>query len=111
MLQLAPTRGYSVFLPVTIWCSFIPSIFQLIMEVLLQGLDGVVVYLKDILRTRRSRKEHLQRLEEILKQLQDAGLREKRDKCRFMGKDVMYLGHRIFAQGLQPTKDNMRLFR
>ena len=50
------------------------AIFQWVMEELLQGLDGVVVYLDDILITRKRRKEHLQRLEEVLKRLQDAGL-------------------------------------
>ena len=51
------------------------------MEELLQGLEGVVVYLDDILIMGRSRKEHLMHLEEVLKRLQDAGLRVKRDSA------------------------------
>ena len=67
-----------------------------------------MVYLDDILIMGRSRKEHLQRLEEVLKRLQDAGLRVKRDKCRFIEKEVIYLGHIISAQGLQPTKNKVK---
>ena len=86
-----------------------PAGFQQVMEELLQGIDGVVVvYLDDILIMGRSRKEHLQRLEEVLKQLQDAGLRVKRDKSRFMKKEIIYLRHLISAQGLQPTKDKVK---
>ena len=84
-----------------------PGIFQL-MEELLQGLEGVVVYLDDTLITGGSRKEHLQHLEEVLKRFQDAGLRVKRDKCRFMEEEVTYLGHRISGQGLHPTEDKVK---
>ena len=32
----------------------------------------------------------------------------KRDKYRFMKKEVIYRGHRICAQELQPTKDKLK---
>ena len=43
-----------------------PVIFQRIMESLLQGIPGVVVYLDDILVAGSSTEEHLQRLKEVL---------------------------------------------
>ena len=52
-----------------------PAIFQRVMESLLQGLSGVVVYLDDILVTGRTEEEHLSRLEEVLTRLEQAGLR------------------------------------
>ena len=35
--------------------------------------------------------------------MSDAGLRLKREKCCFMKAEVIYLGHKIDAEGLHPT--------
>ena len=77
------------------------------MENLLQGIDGVVVYLDNILVTRKSHDQHLKRLEEVLKRLAEAGLRLKRDKCQFMVPSVQYLGVIIDAEGIHPTTDRV----
>ena len=42
-----------------------------------------------------SEETHLETLEEVLSQLEKAGLRFKREKCEFMTPPVMYLGHKI----------------
>ena len=65
-----------------------PGIFQRMMENLLRGIVKVVVYLDDILITGTSEEDHLSTLEEVLKRLQDAGLRLKR--------------YKIDAEGLHP---------
>ena len=80
-----------------------PAIFQRIMETLLQGLQGVCVYLDDILVTGRTAEEHLHNLEEVLKRLEEAGMRLKKDKCAFLLSQVEYLGHVISQQGLHPS--------
>ena len=54
-----------------------PSIFQRIMDSLLQGLKHVIVYLDDILITSTTYEEHLKNLEEVLERLQNAGLQVK----------------------------------
>ena len=56
-----------------------PAVFR-VMENLLQGLKYVAVYLGDILITGRSRAEHLETLEEVLKRLEKAGMRLKKSK-------------------------------
>lgn len=45
----------------------LPAIFQKIMDQILQGLDGVICYLDDILIIGRDRKDHLRNLEEVLR--------------------------------------------
>ena len=55
----------------------------------------------------RSR-DHLAILEKIFSRLQNAGIRLKRSKCAFMLSSNDYLGHRISADGLKPTKEKVR---
>ena len=85
-----------------------PAIFQRIMESVLQGLPHVCVYLDDRLISGKSPQEHLVNLEEVLKRLEDAGLRLKKEKCSFLMPEVEYLGHKISREGLQPTETKVR---
>ena len=47
-----------------------PGIFQRVMDTILNGIPGVVVYLDDILVTGATAQDHLKSLEEVLKRLQ-----------------------------------------
>ena len=83
-------------------------IFQRVMDGLLQGIPGTVVYLDDILITGASPEEHLRSLEEVLRRLDRAGLRLKMEKCEFAKPLVSYLGHIIDKNGLRPLPDKVR---
>ena len=81
-----------------------PSIFQRIMENLLQGIPRVCVYLDDILVTGATEQEHLANLAQVLQRLEAAGMKLKRPKCAFLLKSVSYLGHVISAEGLHTAE-------
>ena len=81
-----------------------PSIFQRIMENLLQGIPRVCVYLDDILVTGATEQEHLANLAQVLQRLETAGMKLKRPKCAFLLKSVSYLGHVISAEGLHTAE-------
>ena len=85
-----------------------PSIFQRLMENLLQGIPGITVYVDDICVTGRTDEEHLQHLEETLKRLKTAGMRLKRAKCEFLLSSVEYLGHVISAEGLRTSDSKVK---
>ena len=71
-----------------------PALFQRVMDQILQGMEKVTCYLDDILITGNLDKEHLlKNLSEVLRRLQNHGVRLKLDKCCFMEDSVEYLGH------------------
>ncbi len=83
------------------------AIFQCSMETLLQGQEGVSVYLDNILVTGTSVPHHLENLTAVLMKLQDAGLRLNRKKCSFMHKSIEYLGHSLDSEGLHLTEEKV----
>ena len=88
-----------------------PGIFQRVIEGVLQGIDGAIVYLDDILISGTTEEQHLETLDTVLNRLNGAGLRVKKSKCEFMKPSVSYLGHQIDAQGLHPRQGKVRAIR
>ena len=85
-----------------------PATFQRMMELILRGLPWHIcmVYLDDILIYSRSFEEHLQHLEEVLSRIQRAGLKLNQRKCHFARDHVVFLGHVVSRDGLQPDPRN-----
>lgn len=77
------------------------------MENLLQGTEGVVVYLDDILVSGATEQEHMMRLEEVLGRLERAGLRVQKSKYLFGAPSVEFLGHKVDGEGLHPLADKV----
>lgn len=80
-----------------------PCIFQQSMDKLLAGIEGTCIFLDDLLITAPDRKTHLERLEQVLNRLQDAGLRLKQEKCELFKQSVEYLGFVIDKNGLHKS--------
>ena len=58
----------------------------------------------DILITGPTDAAHLANQEEVLQRLKRYGIRAKQSKCEFIKSEVVYLGHKVDAQGLHTTK-------
>ena len=84
-----------------------PGIFQRAMEQIVQGLPMVAVYFDDILVSGRTYKEARENLVTVMGRLQTAGLRLRLEKCTFMQKSCIYLGHRLDAEGIHPTNEQL----
>ncbi|GBG69829.1 hypothetical protein CBR_g4658 [Chara braunii] len=80
-----------------------PATFQCLMDkVLRHQLNRfVVVYLDDILIFSKSMEEHVKHLEEVLQVLNEAQLHLNLEKFEFGRDSVIYLGHRLSANGLE----------
>lgn len=66
------------------------------------------MYIDDVLITRKTEEKHLYTLDEVVRRLREAGLHLKKSKCVFKGSSVVYMGHRIDAEGLHPMADKLQ---
>ena len=80
-----------------------PAMLQRAMDMILQGIEGVICYIDDILVTGSTDEEWLER---VLQRLQEYERRVKKSKCEFCQPAVEYLGHQVDADGLHtvPSK-------
>ena len=92
-LTVTTHRGLYQYTRLPFGAASAPAIFQAAMEQVLQGLDGVVCFLDDMLISGKTESEHLERLDAVLQRLEQNGLRLKLTKCEFMKPSVQYVGY------------------
>ena len=88
-----------------------PAIFQRCMENLLQGCQGVSVYLDDILVTGSIVEDHLTNLDKVLSTMTKAGLTLNQAKCKFLLPSVEYLGHVIDQHGVHHSQEKVKAIK
>ena len=77
---------------------------QKMMDHILGDLEGVYVYMDDILCFTKTENEHLALIEEIFKRLDDNGLAIHKDKCLYQKTSLDFLGFHVSANGISPLK-------
>ena len=80
--------------------------YQLVLRVLQESLEFVRAYLEDLLCiSKLSLEDHLEKLEEVLGQLCDAGLKVNAEKSTFCTLEIEYLGYVLTRDGIKPQSD------
>ena len=79
-----------------------PATFQRLMENCIGDLHLTywLLYLDDIIIYSWLYEEHIVRLEAVFKKMKETGLKLSPSKCRFLCKDIKYLGHMISEKGI-----------
>jgi hypothetical protein len=86
-----------------------PDIFQGKMLELMESLEYVRAYLDDLLCiSKLSLEDHLKKLEEVLRQLCDAGLKINAAKLIFCALEIEYLGYILTRDGIKPQSNKVR---
>ena len=85
-----------------------PEIFHRAMEQIIESLEGVRVYIDDIIVWGSTLQEHNHRLIKVMERIQKFGLKLNRAKCEFAVKEIIFLGDKLTAQGVQPDKDKIK---
>jgi hypothetical protein len=86
-----------------------PDIFQAEMMKPMESLEYVRAYIDDLLCiSRESFEDHLEKLEEVLKRLRDAGLKVNADKSTFCALEIEYLGYVLSKDGIKPQSNKVQ---
>ena len=90
-----------------------PATFQRLMDHTLTGLQGteMFVYLDDIVLYASSLTEHLIKFKKLANRLREANLKLQPTKCKFLRKEVAYLGHVITEEGVKPDQNKIQAIR
>ncbi|XP_055621859.1 uncharacterized protein K02A2.6-like [Toxorhynchites rutilus septentrionalis] len=84
------------------------ELFQKVMETVVAGLDGIVVYLDDIVVSGRSKAEHDRCLQALLDRFKSFDILLNLEKCRFSVKKLEFLGHELSINGIRPTDSRIQ---
>jgi hypothetical protein len=88
-----------------------PATFQRLMNQVLLGLQGLqcFVYLDDVVIYGKDSKDHFFKLHNILDRLREANLKLHPQKCFFLRKEIIYLGHLCGKDGCQPDPEKVKV--
>ncbi|XP_037943047.1 uncharacterized protein K02A2.6-like [Teleopsis dalmanni] len=108
ILTLNTHRGLFEVTRLPFGISTAPGIFQRVMEGVLKNIDGVIIYLDDILIGEITLEELWDRTRTALKCVQDAGLKLKKSKCVFAVQEITFLGFKISREGVRLTDEKVK---
>ncbi|XP_062703966.1 uncharacterized protein K02A2.6-like [Aedes albopictus] len=88
-----------------------PEIFQRVMTEMLAGIDGVVVYIDDVVVAGRTLDEHDMRLQKVLSVLESNNAKLNLEKCVFRVTELEILGFKVNALGIRPSEEKIAAIR
>lgn len=84
-----------------------PELYQKVMETIVVGLEGVLVYLDDVVVVGSTQAEHDKRLSDLLQRFKEYNLLLNWDKCQFNVETLEFLGHELSVEGVRPVKSRV----
>lgn len=106
-LAFSTENGYYTFQAMPFGIKNAPSIFQKTLGNLLGGIDGVLVYLDDVIIFNNSWQEHLDTLAKVLSRIKEAQFVCKAAKCEFGKNKAVLLGYEVSSDGLRPNPEKV----
>lgn len=85
-----------------------PEHFQRRMSFMLEGLEGVVCQMDDVLVYGETQESHDDRLLKVLKRLEENGVTLKAEKCEFSRDSVKFLGQIIDSEGVRADPNKVK---
>ena len=87
-----------------------PEVYQRAISNILEGIDGVICHVDDVLVHETTQAEHDARLRAVLERLQKAGV-TLNNKCEFSKQSMKFLGHIIDETGIYPDPEKTEAVR
>ena len=90
-----------------------PRTFQRLMDIVLSGLQGTIcyVYLDDVVIYAKDLREREEKFGTIMDRLRQANMKLQIDKYEFLKKEIVYLGHIITKDGVEPCPDKVKAMK
>ena len=86
-----------------------PIIFQGKMSELMESLEYVRAHFDDLLCiSKSSLEDHLEKVEEVLRQLRNVGLKINAEKLTFCALEIEYLGYVLTRDGITPQSNKVQ---
>lgn len=95
-------------LPFGINCA--PEIFHNEMYKIFK-MEGVEVYIDDLLIWGRTKQEHDDRLQEVLRRAAENTVKFNKEKCVFGVKEITFLGHKFSSDGIRPDENRVKAIK
>lgn len=90
-----------------------PGAFSRMMTVAMSGLnyEKCLVYLDDLCVFGRNLEQHNKNLLDVFGRLRKNNLKLNPSKCKFLRKEILYLGHVVSENGIQPDPDKTKVLK
>lgn len=100
--------GRYCFLRLPFGISSAPEVFHRTMEQIIEGIDGVRVYVDDIVLWGSTEDQHNERLKKVLERIKTSGLKLNKAKCQFGVTEIKFLGDKLSSAGVKPDEDKIK---
>ncbi|KAK7939091.1 hypothetical protein WMY93_002417 [Mugilogobius chulae] len=100
--------GRHCFLRMPFGIASAPEVFHRTVQQIFDGMEGVGVFLDDVVIWGTTQAEHDERLAKVMLKAKQSGLKLNRQKCQFGVSEITYLGDKLSAAGIQPDPEKVR---
>lgn len=84
------------------------EIFQMIFQLIFRDIEGVMIYVDDIMVWGKNDKEHNERIEKVLQRAEEWGITFNLKKCIFGAHQVKYVSHVFSKDGIRMNDDKIK---
>lgn len=84
-----------------------PEIFQKLMEQILSGCEGIMIYIDDVVVHAPTKELHDTRLRKVLDRFRQYSMTLNKEKCKFGVAEIEFIGHRLSSAGLRPMHNKI----
>ena len=85
------------------------EVFHKVMEQMMENINGVRVYMDDILVWGHTEKEHDERIEAVRDRIRKYGLMMNQEKCVVKKNAITFLGEELSEEGITPSQDRISI--
>jgi len=103
-----PGRGRYEWVTMPMGLHGAPASFARMMDCVMQGAEGIITYIDDLLIHSPTEKQHLVDLQTCLERLSRYNLKLNLTKCLFAASKIPYLGYTLTREGVQPGEEKTK---